>query len=85
MSILKTLHDFIINFDLFGVPINLFIKRKEVYQSAFGTLFSLFIIGITLQSFTIMVEERLSMKNPNIISKVEYTPSPKVNIMNTYF
>ena len=77
-KVIKRLENFFLMFDLYGVPINLLIKRKETYNSILGSLVSLFLIGLTAYSFISMVIDMFERKSPNIIQKIEFTPNPEV-------
>ena len=65
-------------FDIFGVPIQIYLNRKAKFTSAFGAIISLFVLAI---SFYFLVKQFISWYNleaANIISSIENTSAPSL-------
>lgn len=75
-SFLNSLHRASINFfhslDLFGIPMQLQIKKKSEYHTAFGSIISLAIMSFISFSFVNLVVDLFDRKNPNIISNLVF-------------
>jgi hypothetical protein len=64
--------------DLFGHPINLMMKKQQMYHTIPGTLVSVGILIFTLFSFVSLLLEMLDGLNPNVVSTSTFTKDPEV-------
>lgn len=67
--------------DLFGIPIQLQIKKKSEYHTVFGSMVSLAIMSFICFSFLNLVIDLFERKNPNIISNLVFNENPSVLIL----
>lgn len=60
MSLNKQFMKILSTIDFFGKPVNIRIKKKETYNSLFGTIISLFIVAFVIYTFIDMVNDLFS-------------------------
>lgn len=84
MSFLKSMQrasiNFLHSFDLFGIPVQLQIKKKSEYHTTFGSIISLAIMSFICYSFVNLIVDLFERKNPNIISNLVFNENPTVTI-----
>jgi hypothetical protein len=66
--------------DQFGKPINLLVKKNNIYHTPIGAFVSMGIIAFTLFSTYSLVLDLFNQTSPNIVSILEFTTDPKVII-----
>lgn len=68
-------------FDLFQRNISLFVNKQESFTTNTGSFTSIGIFFFTIYSFASMMDSMFKRENPNIVSSVEYSANPPVNLL----
>ncbi len=77
-SISKGFLNFLISFDLFAKPMNLMIKKKQVYNTLFGSLITLAIMIFVIYTLIDLLYDLFSKRSPTLNFKTEYEKDPEV-------
>ena len=71
-------------FDLFGIPVTFYIKKKPFYNSILGTIFSIIIYTFVVYSFVQLFIDMIGSTTPIVTRNLFPNQSPPVSVLNIY-